>query len=545
MTRTLSLLVLAGTTLALSACDQLHVEQVDGRGMTALMYAAERADSAEVALMIAGGAAVNARVMRRDLRELVAMATREELPTPAPPEWTPLLFATRDSTRSTARHAVARLLIAAGANVNYETPRTGETALRFAIRRSNDAAMTRLLIASGARADAPLFRWAVANAKPEIVGLLLSGRADSSMRAAADAQPFAPVLIDAVKRGDTAVVRMLVNAGFKANARDRNGWTALTWARDAQLKNASPSAAQIALLLQTAGARDDGSVKALALRDAIERKDLEGVRRALKAGANPNARDNSSVPLLVRAAEMGQAEIVSALIEGGAHLNMTPEFGATPLTAAIQNGHVETVKRLLAAGARADQRDSKGMRPLMLAAIWGRGEITALLLADSVAMDPRALSAAAYNGDSAQVRMMLAYGADPNAGRALLGAVRGCRRRDNTPIVRMLLLRGAQPKVEDDGYGLLPRAATDCSATALQMLIQHGADVNRGDFFGRTALMAAAKAKRLDNVRLLIAAGADVNARDNEGRNALYQTRDSTVRQELLRAGARFLAESR
>jgi ankyrin repeat protein len=345
-----------------------------------------------------------------------------------------------------------------------------------------------------------------------------------------------------VKRGDSTVVKLLVDAGFKVNPRDRNGWTALGWARAAEAKGASPAAGAMLRLLRAAGARDDGGVQALALFDAIEKKDLASVKTALKAGANPNARDNSSVPLLVRAADLGQADIVSALIEAGAHLNVTPQFGASPLTAAIQNGSVETVKRLLAAGARSDQRDSKGQTPLMVSTIWSRKEIVSLLLADSVKVEPQALSMAAYKGDTSQLRMMLDHGGDPNSGRALIGAVRGCRARDNTPAIRMLLLRGARPQGNAD-YGLLHRAASSCPAEVLELLLQQGAELNGRDFFGATALMAAAKAGKISSVRVLIAAGADVHARNEDGMNAISMTRSSEVRQELLKAGARYLAE--
>lgn len=74
-------------------------------------------------------------------------------------------------------------------------------------------------------------------------------------------------------------------------------------------------------------------------------------------------------------------------------------------------------------------------------------------------------------------------------------------------------------------------------------LIQHGADVNAVDKYGRTALMGAAKLTHADVVRRLIQAGAYVNARDIDGTTALMEAGGALYNQvdmvqALLRAGA-------
>ena len=61
---------------------------------------------------------------------------------------------------------------------------------------------------------------------------------------------------------------------------------------------------------------------------------------------------------------------------------------------------------------------------------------------------------------------------------------------------------------------LLVRAAQDGDMAALRRLLDAGVPVDARDARGRTALLAATHANRIDAARLLIERGADVNAKD-------------------------------
>jgi ankyrin repeat protein len=356
-----------------------------------------------------------------------------------------------------------------------------------------------------------------------------------------------PLAIAAAMRGDTAILRMLIAAGLDVNERDANGWTAVRFARSGQARRMSrgrgapADSNAIVAMLETAGASDVAGVRSDALFDAVLKKDSARVQAALAARANPNAPNERGVPPLAYAASGGHLGIVTMLIGAGAAVNSNPQNDATPLINAIEGGHVNIVKALLAAGARANQADRIRRTPLQVASNRNRPEIAALLLDAGAPVDSLALPYAALGGDTTLVRLLLAFGANPNAGRghALSEATRGCYRNDNTDVIRALLDGGADPKVHGD-YSALHRAAGLCEPEVVRLLLARGADPNARDMSGVTPLISAAVAGRLETVRLLIAAHADVSARDSSGRSVLtHAGRHPDVQQELRRAGAR------
>ncbi len=96
-----------------------------------------------------------------------------------------------------------------------------------------------------------------------------------------------------------------------------------------------------------------------------------------------------------------------------------------------------------------------------------------------------------------------------------------------TQVVRRLIAGGARldpPDLEVDGKhesreSLLMLAAT--RADVIDALLAAGADPNRRNEFGKTALMYAVQERNLPGVRRLIQGGADVNAATVVGRECL------------------------
>jgi len=161
------------------------------------------------------------------------------------------------------------------------------------------------------------------------------------------------------------------------------------------------------------------------------------------------------------------------------------------------------------------------------------------------------LMSAAYAGDLAGVRALLARSANVNALgdhelTALECAVTG--RRPSAELVRTLIAAGADIRpTAKERHNPLTYGAYRSHPEVLDVLIAAGADTNAASESGFTALHASVDAAGVrtgsrDSVRLLLRAGADVNAKDKSGRTPLSIARahhdDETVA-ILLAAGAK------
>lgn len=524
----------------LGGCRWVGVDRLDEHGTTALMRAVRAGDEAGVRRLIERGADVDAVVPTRDFREFVAFLSWMQSLPESDIHYTPLKYAAAGG-----HVGIARILLEAGADVHHEG-RAG-TALDVAAHR-RDPAMVDLLLRHGARATPRHVAAAVNTRAPEVLERLLRAGVSPD---AAPALPRhmggpagAPPIILAAQTGDTAALRILIAAGADVNVRDANGWSVLRWARRARSGRwGAPDSAAVIALLTRAGASDAAGALDEALLAAVTRDDSLEVGRLLRSGARANARDDRGVPVLVTAARRGDLAIVDALIAAGADVNARPRHDATPLINAIQGGNLAVVKRLVDAGARVDLADGLRRTPLEVASGWRRTEITAFLLERAAPADPSSLAIAALNGDVEQVRLLVRR--VPPAGKvgahALAEAARGCTRRDNTEVLKLLLAAGADPRVSDEmNFTVLHRAAGLCPPAAVRALLAAGADPNARDWNGYTPLMGAAFDGNLETVELLMASRADVNARTNDGKSVLaHAERHPGVQQVLRRAGAR------
>ena len=85
------------------------------------------------------------------------------------------------------------------------------------------------------------------------------------------------------------------------------------------------------------------------------------------------------------------------------------------------------------------------------------------------------------------------------------------------------LAQGADIERRDcDGMTALMCAAEAASVECLAVLIQTGADVDGVDREGSTALMLAAQSRSEACIGLLVEAGADLEAKDKNGRDVVY-----------------------
>ena len=111
-------------------------------------------------------------------------------------------------------------------------------------------------------------------------------------------------------------------------------------------------------LSETRHARDTPEQQLRVLSRALDAGDEASLDRAVRRGANPDARDGHGTPLLL---QLDEPAAVRALLRVGATVDIRDRTtGETPLIRAARLGHLSVLEELLAAGARVDARTVSG-----------------------------------------------------------------------------------------------------------------------------------------------------------------------------------------
>jgi uncharacterized protein len=163
------------------------------------------------------------------------------------------------------------------------------------------------------------------------------------------------------------------------------------------------------------------------------------------------------------------------------------ELAAHPLLDAAKARDTLTARSLLIEVENVDPRDVDDATPLLYAAHFAEFEL---------------------------VRALLEAGADPSlTNRYGVAPIHEAARRADTAVLGALLEAGAVvDHALPDGETPLMLAARTSNADAVQLLIDHCADVNVAERWqGQTPLMYAAALNRADVVAALVAAGADTD----------------------------------
>ena len=297
-------------------------------------------------------------------------------------------------------------------------------------------------------------------------------------------------------------------------------------------------AALLAALATTAFAQD----AAERYYNAIRANDLPALNALLKS-RGPNTRDSRGTTPLMYAAAGGSVDALRALIAAGADVNAANDFGATALMWGITDA--EKVRALVAAGADVRARSRMGRTPLYLAAANDGSSATVKLLLERGA-DPSArdnqqstpLIAAALANDIAGIRLLLDRGAGVNDADTFgTTPLMQAAANNNLKAVELLLARGAavntaskaevQPAVKNGPLALgrftpLLFAASAGGPEVIRALLEAGAEVDAADIRNMTSLMLAIATDHADPrvVRLLLARGADPNRKDRDGASA-------------------------
>ena len=186
----------------------------------------------------------------------------------------------------------------------------------------------------------------------------------------------------AAYHGDVAMVRSLIAASARLDARTLNGRTPLHVATFARQR-------EVISLLAKAGADlsaiDRDRYDAVTIAAAANDEDT--LRLLLSLGASANlvtSRDDGTA--LIAAARLGHAGVVRQLIAAGAPLDHVNNLGRTAVIEAVVLGdggprHQQTLQALVDAGANLALSDREGRTPLMLAQARGYTQMVRILQA--------------------------------------------------------------------------------------------------------------------------------------------------------------------
>jgi len=439
--------------------------------------------------------------------------------------------------------------IRTGADVDEAQP-DGTRPIHWAVYKV-DYELIGALIAKKARVDVinefgstPLAE-AVKLADARIVRMLLDAGAGVDR---ADENGQTPLML-AIKTGELPIVEMLVKAGANVSAVEQfQHQTPLMWA-----VTASKHAAEMTKLLLSKGA----NVQARALYTDWPNQ--------LSSEPRGQYRPVGGLTALLYAARNGCSDCVAALIDAGADVNVPTPEGVTPLMISLDNDHNDVARLLLERGANPHVVDWWGRTALWIvidrkgALSGGRGgrgaaapargagpvvshmEIINRLLAADVDVNAELnMHRPSRGGNSGRF-------ADRQLGTGCTALYRAAEAGD-AEVIRALLVKGANPNINGMGFtpflvaaGVTPAAGATGAApdtTLLDLLIQHGADVNAQvtgtrsysmrisynpppDKEGTSALHGAVQAGRTDLVRYLLDKGAAPELVDANGRKPI------------------------
>ena len=282
------------------------------------------------------------------------------------------------------------------------------------------------------------------------------------------AQGDAP-LLDAVRAGDTASVRVLLAQGADVNAAEADGTTALHWA----------------------SYRDDATT----------------VERLLSAGADVEAANRYGARPLSLAAAGGYAQTLAALLEAGADPTLMTA-GAPPILSAARTGNVEAVRVLARHGADVNAKETlRGQTALMWAAAEDHPAVAQALI--DLGADVNASS------DSDGLERLEARRRDEDATFNLRNPEGGftplvfAARQGALETARVLVASGANVhETALAGSSALLIAINNYHYELAAFLVDSGADPGATDPDGYTALHAAVRAENpapvFDRVRIRI-----------------------------------------
>ncbi len=416
--------------------------------------------------------------------------------------------------------AMLKKLLDAGADVNERQP-NGETPLMLAARTGNVDAI-KVLIDRKADLNAKeklrgttALMWAAEQSHADAVKTLVASGADVKAMTDQDTRNSRLNLAPTVKQRaqqDVLIVR---------NSNVGGGAAAKAPAAEGRKLNEETASADDFAFFNRPAPKDGGGLTALVL--AAREGCLDCVQDLVAAGADVNQRTWYGWTALLTATQNRHYQIGAWLLDHGADPNLANNGGWNPLYLATDNrniesgdypvrrpdmDHLEYIKLLVDHGANVNARicgvqstpaECKGDTTET------RTNFTMQWLFEDGAT---AFLRAAQSGDVALMKYLLAHGADPKIPTAHndtalsvaagIGWVEGVTfewsEKENMEAVRMCLDAGIDVNaVDTEGRTALHGAAHKGRTDVIQLLVDHGANLQAHDFGSRDTFAGAMK----------------------------------------------------
>ena len=233
---------------------------------------------------------------------------------------------------------------------------------------------------------------------------------------------------------------------------------------------------------------------------AVKNNDIEKVKKLVEYGTDINDKNYKDETALFIALEKGYLEIVKYLVENGTDVNAKCH-AKTALIIALQNGYLEIVKYLVEHVADINAKDFCNSSALISAAVYNHLEIVKYFIEEKE-MDINhaygngwtVLMTACDNGHLNIVKYLIEHGANINAktnhgSTVLMEASYGSRFANLETVKYLVEEKGMDINHADDkGWTALTCSITGKSFGIFKYLVEHGANINVKDKYGKTVL---------------------------------------------------------
>ena len=430
------------------------------------------------------------------------------------------------SAAQNGHQKVVELLLEKQVNPNVQNCKNGRAALIQASKNAHYQ-VVEILLKNGADPNIhdnegwTALIFASFNGHYQVVELLLKKGADPNIH---DKEGWM-ALISAAQNGHQKVVELLLEKQVDPNVQNcKNGRTAL-------IQASQDGHYQVVEILLQKGADpnihdNDGNT---AIIEASINGHYQVVEILLQKGADPNIYDKEGWIALISAAQNGHQKVVELLLEKQVDPNVQNcKNGRTALIQASQDGHYQVVEILLQKGTDPNIHDNDGRTALMVASMEGHSDIIVVLLRynanphyfvsiEGVSVD--SFACAVMSGNIECLNILLKH-TELSLKSLSMGWYSACN-IGHVPIIRMLSNR---LDVVFDQRDLIISCAEGDLASVVDQLMSGKITPDVQFVHGVTPLMISSSCGHIDIVEALITAGANVNKTDEFGRTALDYT---------------------